>query len=101
MKIQDAEVWLRLFCPHYLIAGYKSDGYRGIPATYKEEFEFVIFEQDVYEQLEKFTEFRIFELQESVVKPAEWLELKKKKTRVDVEKRERELLQKLKDKYEK
>ncbi len=100
MKKEESEQWLNDFNPNFLVVGFRPDGIRGIPATYKEFILPVEFPKDVYSIADTLTDFKVFDLQPNSIDKKKWLELKIQFESERTEKEERELLEKLKAKYE-
>lgn len=101
-KREDIESIIKNTKPKYLIFGFKSDGIRSIPATYNLVIDIAVSEEAVYEKLEKVDPgFRIFTIGSEPMTPDDWMKAVAALRQTETEKEERELLQKLKDKYEK
>lgn len=93
-----AETALQKASPKYLIIGMKPDGSRGLPVTYVNQIA-VSDEASILDNLQGFEQVRVFELTE-VGDSDDWLKRRNEAVAAKTVKEEKELLQKLKDKYE-
>lgn len=100
MNKQQAQKWLQEFHGQYLILGFKPDGYKGIPATFEISTITANGPEDVFNSIKEFTEFKVFDLIESEYKEDWWKARAADQVNTMTEMEERELLQKLKAKYE-
>lgn len=103
IKKEQAELNVYSADPQYVIIGFKSDGIRGIPATYNMVTEIAANEDEVLAIIPKLTPpFKVCKISnEGSLSWMTWDEKVKQKNGHETEKEERELLKKLKAKYEK
>lgn len=98
MNKQDAEKALQKMEPSFVVVGIKSDGYRGIPPSYKLEVS-LAHKSGIFEILEGFEQVRIFALKEEG-ESDDWLKQRNQYAAEQTVKREKNLLAELKRKYE-
>lgn len=97
LKLEEAKEKLSKAPVKYMVIGYKSDGIRGIPRT----FEMVVSaasEENIFDVIDALEECRVFNLSE-VGTSEQWKGKAKLHSDKKTEDKERELLQKLKQKY--
>jgi hypothetical protein len=97
MNYDEAKEELSTFPLKYVIIGFKSDGLRGIPATYETDV-VASSEQSIFDDLKKFKEARVFSISE-IGTPDHWQQKMKNYFDKKAEQEEKELLNKLKKKY--
>lgn len=102
IKKEQAELNVYSAAPEYVIIGFKSDGIRGIPATYNMVTEIANNEEEVLTIIPQLTPpFKVCKISsEGSLSWMTWDEKLKQKTGQQTEAEERELLKKLKAKYE-
>lgn len=100
MNYQNAQESLSSFKDIFLIIGYKPDGVRGIPVSYKWVTETAIDENDVCEKTKGMTEFKVFLIGHEPLSFPEWINLRISKSQEATEKEEKALYEQLKSKFE-
>lgn len=100
MNYQKAQESLSQFEDIFLIIGYRPDGKKGIPVSYEWVVKTAINENDVCEKIKAFVEFKVFLIEEGPFSFDQWISLMISKSHEATEKEEKDLLQKLKAKYE-
>lgn len=101
-KREDIERVINKLIPKYLILGFKSDGIRGIPATYNLVIDIATDEDGVYDRIAGLeANFKVFSVGLQPLTSSDWLKAIAASGQSKKEREERALLQKLKDKYEK
>lgn len=101
-KKEEAEKLVVAAEPNWLVIGFQSDGLRGIPHTFNMVAESSHTNEGVYAIIRKLEPpFRVFTVGSEYLSWQEWLQAAQNSTLLITESEERELLQKLKAKYEK
>jgi hypothetical protein len=102
-KREEAEHIVYNANPKYLIVGFKSDGLRGLPATFNMVTLCAESEKELFQIIPDFIPpFRVFKISDEGCDSWQtWTERATAESTSKTEAEERALLQKLKDKYEK
>lgn len=100
MNLDEAFTYISDFDHRFLIIGFMSDGYRGIPATYKTVVTTAKDQDQVFTIIDKLKQYRVFELGKEIMSMLEWEAAMKANEAAKMEKEEKALLEKLKAKYE-
>ncbi len=100
MNYDEAKQKLKDFSVDFLIVGFKHDGYRKIPANYIMDCD-VANSENIYHELKKYESFKVYEVSDNETKSESEFKIAMKEFFDGEEtKKEKELLQKLKNKYE-
>lgn len=100
MNREESRIKLKSFGDKFLIVGYKPNGQRGIPVIHKWVIETATDEIDVCDKTKGLVEFKVFLIEDGPLSFTEWINLRISKSQAATEKDEKELLEKLKAKYE-
>lgn len=100
MRKEYAQQWLNGIDATLLIVGFKSDGYRGIPATFKEHIATAKNETELLQLIGGFENFRVFSIKEDEASSDWWKNRSENLKNQMTESEERELFEKLKEKYD-
>lgn len=97
LHYDEAKEKLFSFPLKYVVVGFRSDGLRGIPATYVMDV-VAASDETLFSELKKFQEAKVFSISE-IGTADHWKEKTKKHFEQEKEREEKELLSKLKQKY--
>jgi hypothetical protein len=101
MNIESAMDKLMQFDAIFLIVGVKSDGRRGIPASFEWTIETANDEKNVCFKIKAFAQFRVFSLCQESKTMIEWENMSKKFQQDEIEEKEKKEFERLKLKYDK